>query len=124
MLKHLSAKKNANINRIDNINFLAGDAEDLIPQMIQQSTHEEIIAVIGEFLLEQWQNEAANTFNLMYRSSESRYCYEGQDRYVPRGLRKLFVSSDPKATIKNFVDLSRPSSATIFGDPFMPVSPY
>ena len=53
MLKHLSAKKNANINRIDNINFLTGDAEDLIPQMIQQSTHEEIIAVIGEFLLEQ-----------------------------------------------------------------------
>ena len=53
MLKHLSAKKNANINRIDNFNFLTGDAEDLIPQMIQQSTHEEIIAVIGEFLSEQ-----------------------------------------------------------------------
>ena len=86
-----STKKNANINRIDNINFLTGDAEDLIPQMIQQSTHEEIIAVIGEFLSEQWQNEAANTFNLMYRSSESRYCYEGQDRYVPRGLRKLYL---------------------------------
>ena len=51
--KRLSAKKNANINRIDNINFLTGDAEVLIPQMIQQSTHEEIIAVIDEFLLEQ-----------------------------------------------------------------------
>ena len=34
----------------------------------------------------------------------------------------IFVSSDPKTTIKNFVDLSRPSSATFFGDPFMPVS--
>ena len=33
----------------------------------------------------------------------------------------IFVSSDPKTTIKNFVDLSRPSSATFFGDPFMPV---
>ena len=35
------------------LNLLIGDAEDLIPQMIQQSTHEEIIAVIGEFLSEQ-----------------------------------------------------------------------
>jgi hypothetical protein len=34
----------------------------------------------------------------------------------------IFVSSDPRTTIKNFVDLSRPSSATFFGDPFMPVS--
>jgi len=40
------AKKNSKINRIDNANFLAGPAEDLIPQMIQQAIHEEIVAII------------------------------------------------------------------------------
>ena len=41
------AKKNSKINRIDNANFISGPAEDLIPQMIQQAIHEEIVAVIG-----------------------------------------------------------------------------
>ena len=41
------AKKNTKINRIDNANFLSGPAEDLIPQMIQQAMHEEIVTVIG-----------------------------------------------------------------------------
>merc|ERR1719483_1513894 len=40
------AKKNSKINRIDNANFLVGPAEDLIPQMIQQVIHEEIVAII------------------------------------------------------------------------------
>ena len=44
------AKKNSKINRIDNANFLSGPAEDLIPQMIQQAIHEEIVAVIGKCL--------------------------------------------------------------------------
>lgn len=96
------AKKNSKINRIDNANFLCGPAEDLIPQMIQQAVHEEIIAVIDP-------PRAGIAMKAIRQIRASR-------------IKKIiFVSSDPKTTIKNFVDLSRPSSATFFGDPFMPV---
>jgi len=96
------AKKNSKINRIDNANFLSGPAEDLIPQMIQQAIHEEIVAVIDP-------PRAGIAMKAIRQIRASR-------------IKKIiFVSSDPKTTIKNFVDLSRPSSATFFGDPFMPV---
>ena len=38
-----------------------------------------------------------------------------------RVRRIVYVSSDPRSSIKNFVDLARPSSTTFFGDPFLPV---
>lgn len=96
------AKKNSKINRIENANFLSGPAEDLIPQMIQQAIHEEIVAVIDP-------PRAGIAMKAIRQIRASR-------------IKKIiFVSSDPKTTIKNFVDLSRPSSATFFGDPFMPV---
>ena len=41
------ARKNAQRNKIENAAYVAGPAEDLIPQMIGQATHEEIVAVIG-----------------------------------------------------------------------------
>jgi len=96
------AKKNSKINRIDNANFLSGPAEDLIPQMIQQAIHEEIVAIIDP-------PRAGIAMKAIRQIRASR-------------IKKIiFVSSDPRTTIKNFVDLSRPSSATFFGDPFMPV---
>ena len=42
------ARKNAQRNKIENAAYVAGPAEDLIPQMIGQATHEEIVAVIGQ----------------------------------------------------------------------------
>ena len=38
-----------------------------------------------------------------------------------RVRRIVYVSSDPRSSVKNFVDLARPSSTTFFGDPFLPV---
>lgn len=38
-------------------------------------------------------------------------------------LKKLvFISCDPKAAFKNFVDLTRPASKTLSGDPFVPIT--
>ena len=69
------AKKNSKINRIDNANFLSGPAEDLIPQMIQQAIHEEIVAVIGR--LRKFLCECLNyVIFLFFRSSKSWYCNE------------------------------------------------
>ena len=33
----------------------------------------------------------------------------------------IYIFSDPKSSIKNFVDFARPSSTTFFGDPFLPL---
>lgn len=42
------ARKNAQINKVENAYFVPGQAEELIPQMIGQATHDEIVAIIGE----------------------------------------------------------------------------
>ena len=42
------ARKNAKINKIENAYFVSGPCEDLIPQMIGQATHDEIVAIIGK----------------------------------------------------------------------------
>lgn len=44
-----------------------------------------------------------------------------QLRSLSRIERLVYVASDPRAAIKNLVDLTRPTSATFSGDPFMPV---
>jgi tRNA (uracil-5-)-methyltransferase len=44
-----------------------------------------------------------------------------QLRSISRIDRLVYVASDPRAAMKNLVDLTRPTSATFSGDPFMPV---
>ena len=96
------ARRNMKINKIDNAHFVAGPAEDLIPQMIGQAKHEEIVAVI----------DPPRTGIAMKAIRQLR---------ASRIKKIVYVSSDPKSSIKNFIDLARPSSTTFFGDPFMPV---
>jgi len=96
------ARKNANINKIENGYFVAGPAEDLIPQMIGQATHDEIVAVI----------DPPRTGIAMKAVRQLR---------ASRIKKIIYVSSDPKSSIKNFIDLARPSSTTFFGDPFLPI---
>ena len=97
------ARRNMRINKIDNAHFVAGPAEELIPQMIGQASHEEIVAVIDP-------PRAGIAMKAIRQLRASR-------------IKKIvYVSSDPKSSIKNFIDLARPSSTTFFGDPFMPVS--
>ena len=96
------ARRNMKINKIDNAHFVAGPAEDLIPQMIGQASHEEIVAVIDP-------PRAGIAMKAIRQLRASR-------------IKKIvYVSSDPKSSMKNFIDLARPSSTTFFGDPFMPV---
>ena len=39
-----------------------------------------------------------------------------------RVTKVVFIASDPKGYLKNFVDLGRASNATFVGDPFMPTA--
>ena len=96
------AKKNAKINKIENAYFIAGPCEDLIPQMIGQASHDEIIAVI----------DPPRTGIAMKAVRQLR---------ASRIKKIIYVSSDLKSSIKNFADFARPSSTTFFGDPFMPL---
>ena len=41
------AQENCKVNRVTNATFLAGPAEDLIPTMIGQATHDLLVAVVG-----------------------------------------------------------------------------
>ena len=96
------ARKNAMINKIDNAYFVPGPAEDLIPQMIGQATHDEIIAIIDP-------PRAGIAMKAIRQLRASR-------------IKKIiYIATDPKSSIKNFIDLARPSSTTFFGDPFLPV---
>ena len=96
------ARRNAKVNKIDNAFFVSGPAEDLIPQMIGQATHDEIVALIDP-------PRAGIAMKAIRQLRASR-------------IKKIvYVSSDPKSSIKNFIDLARPSSTTFFGDPFIPV---
>ena len=97
------ARRNAKINRIENAYFVSGPAEDLIPKMIGQTVHEEIVALIDP-------PRAGIAMKAIRQLRASR-------------VKKIvYVSSDPKSSLKNFIDLARPSSTTFFGDPFMPVN--
>jgi len=96
------ARRNAKMNKIENGYFVAGPAEDLIPQMIGQATHDEIVAVI----------DPPRTGIAMKAVRQLR---------ASRIKKIIYVSSDPKSSIKNFIDLARPSSTTFFGDPFLPI---
>ena len=97
------ARRNALNNKISNAYFIPGPAEDMIPQMIGQASHDEIVAVLDP-------PRAGLHMKAIRQIRASRI------------KRVVFVSSDPKSCIKNFVDLARPSSTTFFGDPFLPVS--
>ena len=59
------ARKNAQRNKIENAAYVAGPAEDLIPQMIGQATHEEIVAVIGQSSMD----TAALSWEFYFRNS-------------------------------------------------------
>ena len=97
------ARRNALNNKISNAYFIPGPAEDMIPQMIGQASHDEIVAVL----------DPPRTGLHMKAIRQIR---------ASRIKKVVYVSSDPKSCIKNFVDLARPSSTTFFGDPFLPVS--
>ena len=63
------ARKNAQRNKIENAAYVAGPAEDLIPQMIGQATHEEIVAVIGQSGMDTAQLHYLGSFYIYFRNS-------------------------------------------------------
>ncbi|XP_067929923.1 tRNA (uracil-5-)-methyltransferase homolog A-like [Watersipora subatra] len=93
------ARKNAQLNGVENITFQCGRAEKLIPSLMQ-TMMEEPVAIVDP-------------------------PRAGLNREVLAALRKderlkkvVYVSCDPQNALKNFVELMRPTSKRWKGEPF------
>lgn len=98
------AKKNAELNGITNCEFFCGEAEEIISSVLSRSKHENIVAIIDPPRA----GLRRNAVLMLRRNLKLR--------------RLVFISCDPKAAFKNFVDLTRPASKTLIGNPFVPVT--
>ncbi|XP_026499811.2 tRNA (uracil-5-)-methyltransferase homolog A [Vanessa tameamea] len=97
------AKANAELNNIENCEFFTGKAEDILPSVLARAPGDDIIAIVDP-----------PRAGLHMRAIT-------QLRNTEKVKRLLYMSCSPAAAIKNFVDLTRPSSKTLRGAPFVPV---
>ncbi|KAL7303123.1 hypothetical protein TKK_0004334 [Trichogramma kaykai] len=97
------AKVNATQNTINNSEFFIGKAEDLLIPVINRTTQPNIVAIVDP----------------------PRAGLHQRALIALRKAKKLnklvYISCDPKAAIKNLVDLARPNSKQYHGDPLVPV---
>lgn len=97
------AEYNADANGVDNCAFFAGRAEDILSAVIGRATKKELIAVVDPPRAGLHQKAIVT----LRRT---------------RQIEKLvYVSCDPKAALKNFIDLGRPPSKSMRGLPMVPV---
>ncbi|CAH0751597.1 unnamed protein product [Diatraea saccharalis] len=97
------AKANAELNGIENCEFFTGKAEDILPSVLARATGEDLIAIVDP-----------PRAGLHMRAVT-------QLRNTKKVKRLVYISCSPASAVKNFVDLSRASSKTLRGAPFMPV---
>jgi len=95
------AQRNASANHLSNASYLVGGVEEALARLLQAARPGmEVVAVVDP-----------------PRTGLTEKAVQ-QLRSSP--LRKLVVvSSDPKAALRNFVDLGRAASSALPGDPFM-----
>ncbi|XP_053668535.1 tRNA (uracil-5-)-methyltransferase homolog A [Anopheles marshallii] len=100
------AEYNAQKNGVENCKFFAGNADDLITSLIRQANiipeqQESLIAIVDP-----------PRAGLHIRSITQLRNARGLDKLV-------YVSCSPQSAIKNWVDLMRPCSKQLRGDPFI-----
>ncbi|XP_041781994.1 tRNA (uracil-5-)-methyltransferase homolog A isoform X1 [Anopheles merus] len=100
------AKHNAQKNGIANCSFFAGNSDDLIMSLIRHANimpdqHESLIAIVDP-----------PRAGLHIRSITQLRNARGLDKLV-------YVSCSPQSAIKNWVDLMRPCSKQLRGEPFV-----
>ncbi|KAL3272385.1 hypothetical protein HHI36_013862 [Cryptolaemus montrouzieri] len=97
------AKENAVLNGIENSTFFVGKAEEMLGSVCYKSKNENIVAVLDPPRAGLHQKAIL------------------QLRKVKKIKRLIYVSCNPEAAFKNFLDLGRPESKTLQGEPFVPV---
>ncbi|KAG5327718.1 TRM2A methyltransferase, partial [Pseudoatta argentina] len=97
------AKENAVKNEIKNCEFFVGKAEDILLPIIQRTTKSNITAIVDPPRAGLHQKAL-----LTLRKSKNLN-------------RLVYISCDPRAAMKNLIDLARPSSKQYLGEPLVPV---
>ncbi|XP_063974795.1 tRNA (uracil-5-)-methyltransferase homolog A-like [Diachasmimorpha longicaudata] len=97
------ARENAKMNKVDNCEFFIGKAEDILKTVLQRTTKPDVVAIVDPPRAGLQQQAV-----LALRKSKSL-------------KRLIYISCDPKAAVKNLVDLARPTSKQYTGDPLVPV---
>ncbi|XP_012229282.1 tRNA (uracil-5-)-methyltransferase homolog A [Linepithema humile] len=97
------AKENAVKNNITNCEFFVGKAEDILSPVIQRATKSNIIAIVDPPRAGLHQKALLTL------------------RKVKKLNRLVYISCDPRAAMRNLVDLARPSSKQYLGEPLVPV---
>ncbi|XP_026327285.1 tRNA (uracil-5-)-methyltransferase homolog A [Hyposmocoma kahamanoa] len=98
------AKANAELNNIENCQFFTGKAEDILPTVLARANEENVVAIVDP-----------PRAGLHTRAVT-------QLRNTKKVKRLVYISCSPASAVKNFIDLARPSSKTLRGAPFIPVS--
>ncbi|CAH2048726.1 unnamed protein product, partial [Iphiclides podalirius] len=97
------ARSNAELNGIENCEFYAGKAEEILPSVLARAGGDQLVAVVDP-----------PRAGLHMRAIT-------QLRNTQKVRRLVYMSCSPASAVKNFVDLSRASSKTLRGAPFTPV---
>ncbi|GLV46799.1 uncharacterized protein CBL_20945 [Carabus blaptoides fortunei] len=99
----IDAKENATINHIGNCDFFAGRAEDILTSVLYRATMDDVIAIVDP--------PRAGMHNRAI----------AQLRKTKKLSKLVYISCDPAAACNNFVNLGRPESKTMHGNPLVPV---
>lgn len=97
------AKENSIKNNITNCEFFVGKAEDILLPVIQRTTKSNITAIVDPPRAGLHQKAL-----LTLRKSKKLN-------------RLVYISCDPRAAMRNLIDLARPSSKQYLGEPLVPV---
>ncbi|KAF5277149.1 hypothetical protein FQR65_LT03855 [Abscondita terminalis] len=97
------AKENARINSIENCDFFSGKAEEILNSVLYRVKNEDIVAVVDPPRAGMHQKAIL------------------QLRKAKKIKKLIYISCNPNAAMKNFVDLGRRPSKTLDGEPFIPV---
>ncbi|XP_012063364.1 PREDICTED: tRNA (uracil-5-)-methyltransferase homolog A-like [Atta cephalotes] len=97
------AKENAIKNEIKNCEFFVGKAEDILLPVIQRTTKSNITAIVDPPRAGLHQKAL-----LTLRKSKKLN-------------RLVYISCDPRAAMRNLIDLARPSSKQYLGEPLVPI---
>ncbi|XP_075220489.1 tRNA (uracil-5-)-methyltransferase homolog A [Lycorma delicatula] len=98
------AKQNAVENNINNCTFFSGKAEEILSSVISRASNDNVVAVVDPPRAGLHQKAVI----LLRRTS--------------RLNKMVYLACDAKLALKNFVDLGRPASKTLSGDPFVPIA--
>jgi len=97
------AKRNRISNRVDNAAFRLGSVEEMLEKVVGECRYPDIAVVI----------DPPPRTGLPVKAIRAI-------RSIPGIKRLVYIANDPRSSLKNMVDLARPTSTMFAGHPFMP----